>query len=256
MKFPITVTILTKNSLRYIYEVLQALSSFDEVLIYDTGSTDDTLSIAQTFPNVVIYEHPFIGFGPTHNAASQLAKNDWIFSIDSDEIATPLLVKEICSLTLESGRVYSIPRDNEYKGKAIKWCGWYPDYQTRIYNRMDTHFTDAQVHESIITESLNVVRLNHPIHHYSYANAADFLSKMQSYSELFALQNQGKKSSSMGKALCHGFFAFLKSYVLKRGFMGGAQGFEISVYNANTAFYKYLKLAEKNAEISKIKERV
>ena len=69
---------------------------------------------------------------------------------------------------------------------------------------------------------------------------------MQSYSSLFAQQYQGKKSSSLGKALAHGFYTFFKSYILKRGIYGRARGFEISFYNANTAFYKYLKLAEAN----------
>lgn len=244
----ISVTILTKNSQKYILEVLTALSDFSEVLIYDTGSTDKTLAIAQTFPNVVIHKHPFIGFGPTHNEASSLTQHDWVLSIDSDEIVTPDLSKEILQLPLERGVVYAIPRDNEYKGKAIKWCGWYPDYQVRLYNRKDTRFSDAQVHEAVITKDMKTIKLRCPIKHYSYADIADFLNKMQNYTELFALQNKGRKKASMGKAISHAFFAFLKSYILKRGFMGGSEGFEISVYIANTAFYKYLKLAEINSK--------
>jgi hypothetical protein len=92
------------------------------------------------------------------------------------------------------------------------------------------------------------VPLRHPLYHYSYASVTDFLSKMQTYSTLFATQNQGRKSSSMSKAVLHGLAAFFKSYVIKKGFLGGTKGFEISVYNANTAFYKYLKLAELNQQ--------
>lgn len=250
MKVPISVTVLAKNSQKYLAEVISALKIFDEVLVCDTGSKDQTLEIASRFPNVSIYERPFIGFGPTHNVASSLAKHDWILSIDSDEIVTSALAEEICSLVLNKGCVYSFPRHNEYRGKWIRWCGWHPDRQIRLYNRLDTQFTEAQVHEAIDARHLKEIYLNAPLRHYSYNEVNDFLNKMQSYSSLFALQYQGKKSSSLTKAITHGCFAFFKSYILKKGFLGGQEGFEISFYNANTAFYKYLKLAEANRQVA------
>jgi glycosyltransferase involved in cell wall biosynthesis len=243
----ISVTVLTKNSQQYLLEVLQALAAFGEVLLYDTGSTDQTMTIAKDFSNVRILEAPFIGFGPTHNQASAAAKNDWILSIDSDEVVTPQMLKAITDLHENPDTVYAFPRNNYFNGKFIKWCGWYPDKQFRLYNRNKTRFSNAQVHESIITENLSVVTLNGPIVHYSYASISDFLSKMQTYSTLFAQQNKNKKSSSLFKALTHGFFAFVKSYVIKQGFLGGYEGFVISAYNAHTAYYKYLKLYEINA---------
>ena len=242
----ISVTILTKNSQKHLKEVLEALRDFDEVLICDTGSTDKTLEIAKEFANVNLFERAFEGFGPTHNLASSLAKHDWILSIDSDEVVSPELAQEILSLPLKPTQVYSFPRHNEYKGKWIKGCGWYPDRQVRLYNRTETVFTSAQVHEAIICTGMAHVKLSSPLRHYSYAETADFLQKMQSYSSLFAQQNQGRKKSSLSTAIWHSFFAFFKSYFLKRGFLWGQHGFEISVYNANTAFYKYLKLAEIN----------
>lgn len=249
MKQSISVTLLTKNSQAHLAEVLTALADFDEVLLCDTGSTDNTLRLAKNFPNVVIKEQAFIGFGPTHNLATSLAKNDWILSIDSDEILSSDLLEEIKQLDLVPTNVYSFPRHNQYRGKWIKTCGWYPDRQFRLYNRKITRFDDAQVHESILTKNLDKVPLNGHIKHYSYTSTADFLNKMQTYSTLFAQQNKGKKSSSLCKAVLHGLFAFFKSYVLKRGILQGREGFEISIYNANTAFYKYLKLAEANEQI-------
>lgn len=243
----ISVTILTKNSQQYLHEVLLALESFGEVLVFDTGSTDQTMNIAKTFPNVRLQQSPFIGFGPTHNQASAFAANDWILSIDSDEVATPEMVKDIASIKEDAQTVYSFPRNNYFNGTFIKWCGWYPDKQFRLYNKTKTRFTDAQVHESIITENLSVVALQGPMIHYSYASISDFLSKMQSYSTLFAQQNKNKKSSSLFKAITHGLFAFFKSYIIKRGFLGGYEGYVISTYNAHTAYYKYLKLYEINA---------
>jgi glycosyltransferase involved in cell wall biosynthesis len=248
----ITVTILTKNSQKYLREVLTALHRFDEVLIYDNGSTDNTLEIAGSFPNVTIYRGDFKGFGPTHNAASAVAKHDWILSIDSDEVATPEMVADIMSLDLDPKTVYSFPRHNFYRGTFIRWCGWFPDRQYRLYNRKKTSFSDAHVHEAILLNGMVHCSLKGPLRHYSYDSHADFLAKMQSYSDLFAKQNCGKKKASLAKAILHGLAAFFKAYILKRGILGGYEGFVISVYNGNTAFYKYLKLLEANEKVKKM----
>ncbi len=245
----ISVTILTKNSEKYLDEVIAALKNFDEVLIFDNGSSDNTLKIASKYPNIRIVEGVFEGFGPTHNKASSLAKNDWILSIDSDEVVTPEMSAEILSATLDRDCVYSFPRHNFFNQRWIRWCGWYPDRQYRLYNRQRTRFTDVQVHESIIFEGLDHIPFESPMIHYSYENISDFLGKMQSYSTLFAMQNRGKKKSSPLKAIAHGFFAFFKSYIIKLGILGGYEGFVISSYNANTAFYKYLKLYEANNQL-------
>ena len=91
---------------------------------------------------------------------------------------------------------------------------------------------------------MRTFRLKNPMFHTPYRSIADFLSKMQIYSTLFATQHKEKKKSSLSSAIFHGFFAFIKSYILKRGFLGGKEGFIISFYNGECAFYKYLKLAE------------
>lgn len=242
----ISVTILTKNSEKYIREVLEALKTFQEVIVLDTGSKDHTIEIAKSFPNVVLHERAFTGFGHCHNLASSLATNDWILSVDSDEIVSNELLHEIHSLTLNPQAIYSISRHNYYRGKFIKGCGWYPDRVLRIYNRKVTQFSDALVHESIMKKDLEIIFLKKPIYHFPYETTNDFLTKMQHYSSLFAKQYHGKKKSSTLKALSHGLFAFLKSYFLQRGFLLGGQGFEISAYNGITSFYKYLKLRDLN----------
>lgn len=251
----ISATVLAKNSEKHLKEVLNALLPFGEVILYDTGSTDKTREIAQAFPNVRVLQAPFIGFGPTHNKASSAAKNNWILSIDSDEIATPELVKALREETENLNAVYSFPRHNYFNGKFIKWCGWYPDRQIKLYNKTKTQFSQDQVHETVLSKNMSVINLSAPILHYSYGSVSDFLSKMQSYSSLFAEQYQGKKKSSLLKALSHGAFAFFKSYVLKKGFLGGREGYIISAYNGHTAYYKYLKLHEANQAMKKTSQR-
>lgn len=242
----ISVTILTKNNARTLPNVLCMLAPFDEVLIYDTGSTDETLAIAEQYRNTVIYKGPLAGFGPTHNRASELAKNEWILSIDSDEVPSSELVDEIQNMQLQAGVVYSIPRCNYYNGKWIRGCGWYPDRVRRLYNKTETRFNDAHVHESILTTNMHEIDLKNPLNHYSYTCLSEFIAKMQAYSDLFAQQCRGKRSSSPCKAALHASYAFIKSYFLQRGIFDGYEGFTISSYNAMTAFYKYLKLYEAN----------
>ncbi len=248
-KPPITVTVLTKNNAHQIRALLESCREFDEVLLYDNGSTDATLEIAMQFPNVSVRQGAFTGFGPTHNIASGLARNDWVLSMDSDEVLLPEMVKEIKSTALHEGCVYSFPRENIYNGRVILWCGWHPDRQYRLYNRKKTRFTDAQVHEQIITDGMQVVKMRSPFRHYSYNSLSDFLSKMQFYSDLFAKQNAGKRKASVWTAIGHSVFTFFKSYIIKRGILGGYEGFVISRYNAQTAFYKYLKLKEANDKL-------
>lgn len=243
----ITVTILTKNCQDTLAATLESVKDFAEVLLFDTGSTDSTLFIASKYPNVRVVEGMFSGFGPTHNQASSLATYDWILSLDSDEVLSSSLIEEIKNLRLDTSCVYQIQRKNYFNGKWIRWCGgWHPDWVVRLYHRHATHFTDASVHEHIMTDGLQVHSLHFPVLHTPYRQMSDFLAKMQMYSTLFAEQNQGKKSSSFFKAIYHGWFAFFKSYILKKGFLGGKEGFIISIYNGHTTFYKYLKLSEKS----------
>ncbi len=244
-----SICMLTKNSARTIAASLESLAHFDEVLILDTGSTDDTLSIVKTFPNTVIHETPFTGFGELRNRAADLAQNDWILALDSDEVLSPALAQEIQRLSLNPECVYEIDFKNFYNGKQILGCGWHPEKHIRLYHRQHTRFSDAALHEGILKKGA-VVRLEHPILHTPYLTIADFLHKMQRYSDLFAEEHRGKKTSSFGKALWHGFGAFAKCYLLKRGVFLGSEGFIISSYNAMTAFYKYLKLAEANRTAS------
>jgi glycosyltransferase involved in cell wall biosynthesis len=243
----ISVTILTKNNERTLGATLASVSSFPEVILFDTGSTDATLSIAARFPNVKIFNEPFNGFGKTHNRATALARYDWILSLDSDEVLSEALIAEIHTLSLNPASVYSVQRHNYFNGKQIKWCGgWHPDRVVRLYNRMRTGFSDVEVHEKILLNGLTEICLKHPLVHTPYLKIDDFLCKMQLYSTLFADQNTLKKHSSVTKALLRAWCAFLKSYLFKRGFLGGKEGLIISLYNSHTTFYKYLKLCEKN----------
>ena len=243
----ISVTILVKNSEETLEATLLSVAFFPEVILLDTGSTDRTLEIGKKFENVRIFYAPFEGFGKTHNRATSLASHDFILSLDSDEILSDELSQEILSLSLDSETVYSILRENYFRGKHITGCsGWHPDWVSRLYNRKRTSFDQAEVHEKIIQGSLKKEKLKHVMTHTPYRNISDFLHKMQSYSTLFAKQHRGVKKASLWKAISHGAASFFKSYILKKGIFLGQEGFLISIYNGHTAFYKYIKLLEAN----------
>lgn len=244
----ISATILTKNSEKTLRKTLDSLEKFAEVIVLDSGSSDSTLTIAKEYPNVVTFTSPFLGFGPMHNYAAKLASNDWILSIDSDEVLTSGLIDELLSLPLEPSKIYSIQRHNYFNGKHIKYCaGWHPDWVLRLYNQKETRFSDDLVHEKILKGDLTIQKLKSPLDHVPIREIGDFLSKMQHYSSLFAEQNADQKGSFF-QALLHGWYAFTKSYLFKRGILAGKEGFVISMYSGHTAFYKYLKLAEKSSK--------
>ncbi len=241
----ITVTILTKNS-KYIKECLDALVKFDEVIILDNGSTDETMNIAKAFENVKIHENEFIGFGPLKNLAISKASNDWILSVDSDEIFSSELVEEILTLNLDNTKVYSILRDNYYNGKLIKCCGWGGDFVNRLFNKNTTKFNEKKVHESLVLKNIEVKKLKNNFKHYSFDNASQLLSKMDKYSTLYAQEHKGNKKSSPLKAFSRALFSFMKNYFFQKGFLCGYEGLIISISNANGVFYKYIKLYEEN----------
>jgi len=246
----ISATILAKNGKKHIQEVLSSLQFLDEVVVLDNGSTDGTAEIAARFANVKIYNQDvFEGFGKAHQTMEALATNDWILSIDADEVLSPALASEISAEVLDENTVYKIRFDNYYRGRHIKGCGWSPDYKYRLYNRKITGFDDREVHENIKLDGLKIKELKHSAKHYSFESASDFLRKIQNYSDLYAKEYVGKKNSSPCKAVFRSIFAFFKSYILQKGFLDGYGGFIVSCYNAQWVFWKYIKLYETNQRL-------
>ena len=197
MPTPITVTMLVKNAERCLAETLNALASFNEVLLLDNGSTDNTLAIAARYSNVTLHHHPFDGFGNMKNRAAALARNDWILNIDSDEIITPELLAAIQQADLtQPENIYALNRINHYQRRPITGCGWSPDIIPRLYNRNHTQYNHRAVHEAlIIPQGIRPQLLQGNLNHYTYDSIEALISKMQQYSSLYAEQNAGQKTS-------------------------------------------------------------
>lgn len=243
----ISAVILTRDSERLLEAVLSALTRLDEVVLLDNGSQDKTLEIAKKFSNVSIHTHPFIGFGKMKQLGTKLAKNDWILSIDSDEIASSELIDELLATPLDPRYLYAYDVHNFYRNKRILCCGWANDRFAGIYHRQYADFDASEVHEKVVMLNdapLKVKDLKGYISHYPFENAESFLIKIKKYSTLYAKQNQNKKTSSPIKALIRSIWAFMRSYFLQLGFLCGYEGFIISAYNAQSVFWKYILLYE------------
>ena len=248
-KLSLSACILVRNSQDTIKECLESLKDFDEIILLDNESTDDTLKIAKEFnesyKNLKIYQSEFIGFGALKNLALSYATNEWIFSIDSDEVLEKEcldFLKDFFKSPPSKDIILALPRKNLYKNEWIKASGWYPDYVIRVFNKNYTKFNENIVHESVIVpKDAKLKRLEAGLKHYAFDSVSALLKKLDRYTELYAEQNKGKKQSSISKAILHGFFSFFKNYLLKKGFLYGYKGFLISTCNALGSFFKYIK---------------
>lgn len=243
----VSVVMIVKNGAATLGQCLDSLSDFDDIVVYNNGSTDTTTAIASAYPNVQLIEGEFNGFGPTKNAAAEYAKHDWILSIDSDEVLNEAIVYEIVAVAYEQNTVYSLLRKNFYKTTEIRHC-WGADEIVRIYNRKTTSYSAKHVHEHVLTHGLKVEKLRNSFSHFPYQNISEFVLKADRYSTLFAEDNVGKKSSSPAKAFFNSLYSFFRTYLLKRGFLDGYAGLIIAFSHMVTNFYKYIKLYEMNLE--------
>lgn len=254
----ISVIIIVKNAEQTLLECLNSLKDFDEIILLNNESSDDTLKIAKEFQkefaNLHIYHSIFIGFGALKNLALGYAKNDWILSIDADEVLETGCLKEIEILELQKENILALSRKNLYKGEWIKACGWSPDFVLRIFNKNFTRFNDNLVHESLILPlDTQKIYLKNRLKHYAYKDISHLIDKMQYYSSLWAKQNMHKKSGVL-KANLRAFWTFFRNYFLKNGFLYGYKGFIISFCSALGTFFKYMKLYELQKQINFKKE--
>jgi len=240
----LSVIIITKNESDHIGRCLKSVSWADEIIVLDSGSSDDTVSICKQFtPHV--YETDWPGFGPQKQRALDKATGNWVLSIDSDEQITEELKLEIQqAMKIDTITGFEIPRLSSYCGRQIKHGGWWPDHVLRLFQRKAGHFTDDIVHERIVVGG-QVKKLQNPILHEAFINPEEVLHKVNSYSSLGAKKLFEKgQSTSLKKAILKAFWTFFRTYIIKASFLDGSQGLMLAISNAEGAYYKYLKLLD------------
>ena len=240
----LSVIIIAKNEAANIGSCIESVSWADEIIVVDSGSTDDTASLARSL-GAQVYEHAdWPGFGPQKNRALGYATGDWVFSIDADERVTDALRSELEQAMREAqADGYFCPRLSQFCGTFIHHCGWYPDYVLRLFRRGKGRFSDSLVHESVLLTGQSA-RLKTPLLHYSYLTLDDVERKVEQYSTAAAQQMlaAGKRSTWPGAAI-RGGWAFLRTYVIRLGVLDGIAGWRIAAMNARTTYLKYRKLA-------------
>ncbi|MCB0362670.1 MAG: glycosyltransferase family 2 protein [Bdellovibrionales bacterium] len=239
----LSVVIICKNEEEKIRKCLESVRFADEIVVFDSGSTDRTVEICREYTSkVFVTDWP--GFGPQKQRALEEAKGDWVLSIDADEIVTEKLKEEIL-LAIESHQFssYFLPRLSFYLGQPIRYGGWYPDYLVRLFQKSQGRFSADIVHEKVLVEG-QAGYLTQALHHFPYDSLEQVIEKFNHYSSLGAekLAAKNNRKSGLSVALFRAVFAFMRMYVLKKGFLDGRMGFIIAITSAETAYYKYLKL--------------
>jgi glycosyltransferase involved in cell wall biosynthesis len=238
----LSVIVITKNEAHNIRACLESVAWADEIIVVDSGSTDETVAIAREFTSRV-YSHDWPGFGAQKNRALGYATGDWVLSLDADERVTPELRAQINNLMERADKDgYLLPRLSQFCGQFIRHSGWYPDYVLRLFKRVRGHFSDHLVHENVILQG-SVGKLTSPLLHYSYLTAADVDRKVEQYASAAAQQMHNKGKVAYGfDAPVRAAWALFRTYCLRLGFLDGVAGFRIACMNARTTYLKYEKL--------------
>jgi glycosyltransferase involved in cell wall biosynthesis len=245
------IAIITHNAAARLAQCLESASFADDIVVIDGGSTDATLEIARAHGARVRIARDWPGFGPQKNRALDALSTDWVLSIDADEVVTPELAASIrAAIADPRADVYAIDRLSSFCGRWITHSGWYPDWIPRLFRRGSARFSDDLVHERLVTPAgTSVARLEGKLMHYSYEDFETVLRKLDAYSTAGALQRHAAgKRGSLGIAVTRGLWAFVRTYVLRRGFLDGRSGFMIAVFNAQTVYYRFVKLAHLNEQ--------
>lgn len=252
----LTAVLIVKNEAANLAACLATLDWADEIVVLDSGSTDNTEQLALAANARFYVNTDWPGFGKQRQLAQSYVKSDWIFWIDADERVTAELKDSIEKVLANpaSNIVYSIPRLSWVFGRFIRHCGWYPDRVLRLYPTKLTQYNDSLVHEKVvIDDNIKVQNLTGDLLHYTYRDLEHYLVKSASYAAAWAEQRQLKgKKSSLSQGILHGAGCFLKMYLLKAGFLDGKQGFLLSVLSAHSTFVKYADLWIKEINNNKL----
>jgi glycosyltransferase involved in cell wall biosynthesis len=241
----LSAIIITRNEEANIAACLASLAFAGEIIVVDNASSDRTVEIARAAGARVHHTPDWPGFGAQKNRALALASRDWVLSIDADERVTPALRDEILA-ALRAGTAaataWDMPRRSSYCGQYMAHSGWYPDRVTRLFRRGTARFSDDVVHERLLPGG-TVGQLREDLLHESIPSLESALQKMDRYSTAGAERMLAEgRSGSPAQAVAHGLWAFLRTFVLQRGFLDGRMGFALAVSNAEGTYYRYLKL--------------
>jgi glycosyltransferase involved in cell wall biosynthesis len=233
----LTGVILTNNEEHNVEDCIASLRWADEVVVFDSGSTDRTVERAQTAGARVIH-HPFENYSAQRQAALDAVEAEWIFFVDADERVTPELAVEVREKIERPERGWWVPRHNYIFGHRMRGTGWYPDYQLRLLHRASAHYDVTRpVHEFAEIEG-ETGRLEHPLVHYNYDTAAQFHAKQRRYAAMEGQRRAGegllpKPWTYLSGPVRH----FVWRFFTERGYRDGLHGLRLSLL---MAYYEFV----------------
>jgi glycosyltransferase involved in cell wall biosynthesis len=244
-KIPVSVYVLTTNNRRTIEQCLRSLSWAEELVVVDSFSQDGTCEICKQYTDK-LFQRKWTGHRDQYQYAADLTTQDWIMFVDADEEIPPELSEEI--RTELNGRAkefdgYFVYRRTYYLGRWIRYGGWYPDGEIRLYRRAKGRW-EGGLHAKLVVDG-KVGVLKNQYFHYTYGNISDQIQTIDKYSNIAAVDLfQSGEKFSLFKLLFHPPFRFIKEYLFKSGFWDGLPGFVIIVSTMFYVFIKYAKLWE------------
>jgi glycosyltransferase involved in cell wall biosynthesis len=242
----LSVIVITRNEVARLRRCLESVPFADEIVVVDSGSTDGTQALARELGARVIETADWPGFGLQKNRALAAATGRWVLSLDADEWLEPALAASIRQTiraeVATAPRIWGMSRLSSFCGQWMRHSGWYPDRVVRLFERGQARFSDDLVHERLLTEG-PVGQLQGDLLHESMPRLDMALDKMNRYSSGRArdLRQRGRRGG-LGRAIGHGLWAFVRTWVLRRGFLDGRLGFVLAVHNAEASYYRYLKM--------------
>jgi glycosyltransferase involved in cell wall biosynthesis len=239
----VSAVVIAKNEEAVIRRCIESLSWAREIVVMDSGSTDRTVEICREL-GATVYQADWQGPATQRNRGIDNATGEWILALDADEWVTGDLRREIEQAVNAPGALvaYRIPRLSSYCGRYMRHGGWWPDYVSRLFKRGQARFGGGIVHDHLICEG-PTGRLRNHLMHEPFKDLGKVLEKLNAYSTWGAqrLHEEGKRAG-LARAVAHGLWAFLRTYIVRAGFLDGREGFMLAVSNAEGTYYKYVKL--------------
>ena len=237
----LSLVVITRDAGAQLEACLASAAFADEAVVVDSGSRDDTVEIARRSGARVV-AHEWLGFGPQKNFAVAQATHDWVLCLDADEQLSPQLASAIRgAMQKPQYKAYAMPRRNRFLGRWLAHGEGYPDWNLRLFDRRHARWSDDEVHERVLSDG-TVGRLEGDLLHASAESLDAYLAKQNRYTTLqaAAMHARGERFSVLRLVLSP-LLRFLRFYLLRAGFLDGAEGFLLAVFTAETSYYPYMK---------------
>ena len=245
-KFPLSLVLITLNAGARLRDVLASVPFADEIILVDSGSTDETAAIAAEF-GARFEQHAWAGFGPQKALAVSLARHDWVLCLDADEALSPALVHSIrhaFAHGLPDYPVYRFARCNVFMGRPLKHGEGYPDFNTRLFRRDAARWSDDIVHEHVLSD-VAPRTLEGDLLHYSADDIKTYLDKQNRYTSLAAERALARgEQAPLARIILSPLTRFIKFWLLRGGWKDGLPGFVHIAVGCQNSFMKYVKLRE------------